>query len=344
MREPTEIMMWRVSEKMADIISTEYLLGGSSVASVWSVGDSEFDKECSQLAPGSLVLLFREKDSRYSIIGGGYFLEWVSFNVKESWDLYGVKNGATSYEEFLKAVEERGGSETGALSSAKLMHTFVFNPADYITIPDELNNLLEAKQHFKLDTHEPAGHFIENRVLEMRDGYIGNDGNDWQGMYYVASHRNSKAYMAAFHARVMDAYKYQCALTGVKARPVLMIAHIQPFYDAQFQSVSNGVVLRSDIYNMFKAGYITFMYNDKGDKLITKVSETVSATGGADYMQYDGCELMLPEDKSLWPNKRYMLWHNRKCFESWLRIGGTHVQWLSKVQLTSTLGFKRYYV
>lgn len=325
MREPTEIMMWRVSEKMAEIVSTEYLLGGSQGASLWSVGDSEFDKECSQLAPGSLVLLFREKDGRYLIVGGGYFLGWSSISPKESWELYGVSNGAYNYEDFVQDIQQRGGNEQSNLSSAKLMHTFVFNTGDIVCIPDELNSLVEQKQHFTLSLSEPAGHYLHNRVLDMRDGYIGNDGTDWQGMYYVASHRNSKAYMAEFHARVLDAYNCQCAVTGVKARPVLMIAHIQPFYDAKFQSVSNGIVLRSDIYSMFKSGYITFVYNDKGDKLITKVSDTVAAAGGADYKSFDGIELKLPEDVSLWPSKKYMLWHNRNCFESWLKVGGSHV-------------------
>lgn len=325
MREPTEIMMWRVSEKMAEIVSQEYVLSGSSGASLWSVGDSEFDKECSQLSAGSLVLLFREKDGRYMIIGGGYFLGWGSTSIKEAWDLYGVRNGAETYDDFVHEVELRGGNKETTLSSAKLMHTFIFNQSDYVNIPDELNGLLESKQHFKISNTEPAGRYIATRVLENREYYIGLDGNDWQGMYYVASHRNSKSYMAAFHARVLDAYKYQCALTGVKARPVLMIAHIQPFYDTLFQSVSNGVVLRSDIYSMFKAGYITFVYNEKGDKLIAKVSDTVVAAGGADYKRFDGKELMLPEDRSFWPNKKYILWHNRKCFESWLKMGGTHV-------------------
>lgn len=325
MREPTEIMMWRVSEKMAEILSTEYLLGGSLGASLWSVGDSEFDKECTQLAPGSLVLLFREKDGHYAIVGGGYFLGWASMSLQESWDLYGVSNGAYNFDDFVHEVELRGGNAKDNLSCAKLMHTFVFNASDLVNIPDELTNLVDQKQHFTLALNEPAGHYIQNRVLDARDAYIGNDGTDWQGMYYVASHRNSKSYMAEFHARVLDAYKYQCAVTGVRARPVLMIAHIQPFYDAQFQSVSNGVVLRSDIYSMFKAGYITFMYNDKGDKLITKVSDTVDAAGGPDYKRFDGRELMLPDDPSLWPSKKYMLWHNRNCFESWLKMGGSHV-------------------
>lgn len=325
MREPTEIMMWRVSEKMADIVSTEYLLGGSQGASLWSVGDSEFDKECSILAAGSLVLLFREKEGRYVVVGGGYFLGWASMSLKESWDRFGVSNGAYSYEDFINEVQLRGGNEHTNLSSAKLMHTFVFNSSDAVYLPDELNDMVEQKQHFTLSLSEPAGRYIHTRVLDARDAYIGNDGTDWQGMYYVASHRNSKAYMAEFHARVLDAYKFQCAVTGVRAMPVLMIAHIQPFYDAQFQSVSNGIVLRSDIYNMFKSGYITFVYNDTCDKLITRVSDAVAAAGGADYKRFDGKELMLPDDPSLWPCKKYMLWHNRMCFESWLRLGGSHV-------------------
>lgn len=322
MDKPKSIMMWRASEKLAHILSEEYLLGGSNNASLWSLGDQEFDKECSTLDPGTLILLFRSTDSRHYVVGGAYFLGWRNFSVREAWDLYGVNNGAYNYEDFVNDVKSRGGNEKSSLSMALLSHTFMFDQSDLVHLPQELDQYISEKHQFTLPLNEPCGRYLQSRVLERRDNYISNDGDDWHGMYYAASHRNSKTYVAEFQARVLSAYDFRCALSGVRARPVLAVAHIQPFYDSKFQKSANGVVLRQDLYQLFKSGYITFEYKNKGAKLVAKVSSTVRTAYGEDYMDFDGKELILPKDRNAWPDPRYVTWHNKKCFENWLKVGG----------------------
>lgn len=325
MVKPVSLMMWRASQKTCDILSTEYMLGGSNNASLWALGDEQFDRECSSLIPGTLILLFKETEpNHYYIVGGAYFLGWRKSNPQKAWQLYGVHNGAYTYEDFVCDVAAQGGNENSELSMALLSHTFIFDKNDQVFIPEELNENVVNRQVFTLPLDEPAGRYLHKQVLARRDNYIGEDGADWHGMYYTASHRNSKTYVAEFQARVLNAYNFRCAISGVKARPVLSIAHIQPFYDNKFQSSSNGVVLRSDLYQLFKGGYITFVYKDNGSKLVVKVSETVREAYGEDYMVLDGKELFLPEDRSAWPEPRYVLWHNNNCYENWLKVGGTH--------------------
>lgn len=324
MLKPQSIMMWRASEKMASILSTEYLLGGSTGASLWSLGDQEFDKECASLDPGALILLFKTEAERNCIVGGAYLLGWHTMSVKDAWDLYGVHNGAYNFDDFLNDVIARGGNQDSQLSMALLAHTFIFDRNDYVLIPDELASFISDKHVFTLPLDQPLGRYLHTRVIECRDNYISSDGSDWQGLYYAASHRNSKSYVAEFYARVMNAYDFRCAISGVKARPVLEVANIQPFYDFKFQKASNGVVLRSDLLQLFRSGYITFVYEDNGSRLVTKVSNTVRTAYGEDYMQYDGKELLLPANKECWPEPKYVKWHNKNCFEHWLRLGGTH--------------------
>ena len=323
MQKPKSIMMWRASEKLASILSDEYLLGGAGGASLWALGDHDFEKECANLEPGSMTLLFRSENKTNYIVGGAYLLGWRECSVKEAWELYGVHNGAYNYKDLVKEVEARGGNEQSKLSMALLAHVFMFDQADCVHIPDELTDFLSDKHVFTLALDEPLGRYIHTRVLERRDNYIGADGSDWKGMYYAASHRNSKAYVAEFYSRVLNAYDFRCALSGVRARPVLSVAHIQPFYDSKFQKSSNGVVLRSDLYQLFSSGYITFVYKDNGNRLVAKVSETVRAAYGEDYMQYDGKELLLPADRDSCPEPKSVLWHNQNCFENWLHIRGS---------------------
>lgn len=324
MDKPNTMMMWRASEKLAKIFSTEYLLGGSSGASLWSLGDNEFDKECANLNPGSLVLIFRQDDKSAHIIGGAYFLTWRNFDLKTTWELYGVNNGAYDYDDFVHEVELRGGNANSTLSVALLAHTFMFEENDAVLIPDEFCEFLGNNQVLSVTLDEPIGRYLHSRVLERRDNYIGSDGADWRGMNYAASHRNSKTYGAEFSARVLNAYDFQCAISGYRARPVLSVAHIQPFYDNKFQKSSNGVVLRSDLYQLFRAGYITIAYTEDGEHMICRVSKAVRAAYGEDYMVYDGREVKLPANRSEWPEPSYVKWHNQNCFEKWMRINGKH--------------------
>lgn len=319
MDKPKSIMMWRASEKMSKILSAEYLLGGSNNASLWSLGDQAFDQEFKTLSPGTLILLFRTEQERNFIVGGAYFLGWKNFSVSEAWELYGVYNGALNYDDFVNDVKARGGNDKSILSVALLAHIFMFEKNDYIHIPEELSDSLSLDHEFILSLSEPAGRYLHTRVLETRDNYISAEGADWHGLYYAASHRNSKSYVAEFYSRVLNAYNFTCALSGVQARPVLSIAHIQPFYDSKFQTTSNGLVLRSDLFALFKSGYITFEYKDNNSKIVCKVSATVRTAYGEDYMAFDGKELKLPQDKSAWPEPKYLTWHNRNCFERWLK-------------------------
>lgn len=328
MQKPKSIMMWRASEKLASILSDEYLLDGSAGASLWALDghDFEFKNECADLELGSMTLLFRTEGSNNFIVGGAYLLGWRDCSIKEAWDLYGVRNGAYNYKDLIAEVALRGGNEKSKLSMAMLAHVFMFDEQDFIHIPSQLIDSLSDKNIFTLSLDDPLGRYIRTRVLERRDNYIGADGSDWKGMYYAASHRNSKTYVAEFYSRVLNAYDFRCALSGVRARPVLSVAHIQPFYDSKFQKSSNGVVLRSDLYQLFSSGYITFVYKEKkGGKtsLVAKVSETVRVAYGDDYMKFDGRELLLPEERKCWPEPKYVKWHNENCFEHWLHVRGS---------------------
>lgn len=327
MQEPTEMMIWNVSDKMHDILSKEYMLNGATAANIWSVNDFFFDQDFGKLVPGSMVLCIKHdpKTNLINIVGGGYFLNLSQLSIKQAWHRCGVRNGVVSYDDFVETVKQHGGNEQSMISCSILIHCFVFEPVDYIAVPEAFTDLLKDKQRYILPIEEPLGHYINNRVLTIRDKYIDSNGKDWLGLYYVASHRNSKAYSAAFHARVYSAYNFQCAISGSKARPLLEVAHIQPFYNTEFQSASNGIVLRNDLYSLFRAGFLTLEYVDNCSKLICRMSKTlVDFYGDEYYLQFDGKELSLPEDHSIWPKEKYVLWHKNNCFESWLNVGSSH--------------------
>ena len=124
---------------MVSILSNEYLLGGATGASLWALGDTEFDKECSTLDPGSLILLFKNEGERNYIVGGGYFLGWAYMPISQAWDLYGVHNGAYNLDDLIQDVINRGGNKDSELSIAMLVHTFMFDTQDYVHVPDAIS-------------------------------------------------------------------------------------------------------------------------------------------------------------------------------------------------------------
>jgi predicted restriction endonuclease len=54
-----------------------------------------------------------------------------------------------------------------------------------------------------------------------------------------------------FRARLLAAYDNKCCMTGTAATDVLEAAHIQPYSDLGTNSVTNGLLLRSDLHVLF---------------------------------------------------------------------------------------------
>ena len=61
----------------------------------------------------------------------------------------------------------------------------------------------------------------------------------------------------AFRAKLLNAYKNQCAVTGCDVEDLLEAAHIVPYKGPQTNYVQNGLLLRSDIHTLFDCGLLT---------------------------------------------------------------------------------------
>jgi len=60
-----------------------------------------------------------------------------------------------------------------------------------------------------------------------------------------------------FRAELMLAYGNRCAVSGCETPEVLQAAHIQPVKLSGSHSVSNGLLLRADLHNLFDRGLLT---------------------------------------------------------------------------------------
>ncbi len=318
-----DLMICKVSRSWYDVVKGEYFSAGTNSTNFWTVNKEPLPPQLSNFVPGHMVLYVLEHDKHLYVVGGGFFLSWLYLKPKDLWDSLGVRNGAPSYEAFIKEIKAQGGDEQSILTSGVLSGTFIFTSHDCPQIPDEcLEDFEQRPTRSLMSLNEPIGKYIEKIVQATRQPELETYGIHWPGIYYVASHRNSRTYIAGFYARVMTAYNFKCAISGTQTRPVLEVAHIQPFYDHSFQSAQNGIVLRCDFNKLFSLGYLTLEYK-KSDEIVVHVSDKLTSVWGEDYLGYEGKPLSLPENPEFWPKKEYIEWHQKNCFEHWLRVGSS---------------------
>ncbi|RKN32493.1 HNH endonuclease [Micromonospora musae] len=61
---------------------------------------------------------------------------------------------------------------------------------------------------------------------------------------------------ADFRRRLMAAYDGRCAITGCDVEAVLQAAHIDPYNGPATNRVTNGLLLRADLHNLFDRGFL----------------------------------------------------------------------------------------
>lgn len=319
-----DIMICKITARWQEILQSEYLNSGAVSINFWTPGDRQIEERLLNLPPGSLVLLVCDHDDgRTYILGGGFFFRWTEQTPAAAWQRFGVRNGAATFEELTADIRSCGGNPEGTIRGPTIDNIFLFPEEDVFTLPEVVRPHFENRSYYFLGRETPLAMYLNKFVKLRRADFISKYGAEWRGIYSAASTRNSRNYAPSFRARVFAAYNYRCAVTRTTAGMVLNAAHIQPFYDNTFQHADNGILLRTDIYRLFYHGYITAYYDD--DVIRVRISGGKEAAWGADYAQYDGIELAVPEDRALWPRREYLSWHNKFCFEHWLHLGGTHV-------------------
>ncbi|MEU5932426.1 HNH endonuclease [Micromonospora sp. NPDC047187] len=89
---------------------------------------------------------------------------------------------------------------------------------------------------------------------------------------------------ADFRLRLLAAYDGRCAITGCDVEAVLQAAHISPYDGPATNRVTNGLLLRADLHNLFDRGYLWI-----------DGSYRVRVAAGLDhYAELDGQRLSLP--------------------------------------------------
>ena len=110
-----------------------------------------------------------------------------------------------------------------------------------------------------------------------------------------------------------DAYQRACAVTNEHSLPALEAAHIKPYGRGGHHTVSNGLLLRSDLHRLFDRGYITIT-PDRTLRVSPQLKQDFS--NGRSYYPLDGSRIAVPVREQHLPDSELLRWHSENVFRA----------------------------
>lgn len=276
------------------------------------------------LQPGA-PFLFKLKKPLNAIGGVGFFSSHTFLPMSIAWDTFRNRNGCSTFDEFSRMILNYRSDKNNinpTIGCIVLTNPIFFKKEDWIETPiDWGNGIVQGKSY---DTENEIGRniWLKAEAILEKYMYLGpveyeNDLNilheDYAPIYGNSILTKVRIGQGAFRVLVTDAYSRRCSITGEKTLPVLEAAHIRPYAEAGPHSISNGILLRSDMHKLFDNGYITITKNHKIE-ISRRIKEEYQ--NGKEYYQYHGKELsFLPSKEIDRPNERFINWHNTNIYK-----------------------------
>jgi putative restriction endonuclease len=286
----------------------------------WRPGGSSF-KAIARGAP----FLFKLKKPDNAIGGLGFFAQYISLPLSIAWDAFKERNGCDTLEQLRTMIlgyrKERLNINPD-IGCIVLTNPLFFEKEDWIEPPRNWSDsIVQGKSY---DMQDPIGKEVWRKVQLLLDKYLLLNAGEPDSNQLILDNTLEPVYgksvltrvrvgQGAFRVLVTDAYARRCSITGEKTLPVLEAAHIRPYAAAGPQSISNGLLLRSDMHKLFDSGYLTIT-----DDLKVEVSSRIKEEyqNGREYYRYHGKELSFLPDRDMdMPDPRYIEWHNNNVYK-----------------------------
>lgn len=262
------------------------------------------------------LLVFRLKSPRNRIGGFGVLSSSSVLPLQVAWETFKEANGAGSYEDLRTAIAGlRADHHAGPATNigCRVLVDPVFFPADvWVNLPESwAKNIVGGKRY---STESSDGLLLWEQLMEVAQGLyrpIPGGFPDSGARFGKPTLITPRLGQGAFRVAVTEAYRRQCAVSGGKVLPALDAAHIRPYADGGSHIKSNGILLRKDIHSVLDTGYATIdsAYRFVVSKLVKDVFNN-----GEEYRRLHGKSLILPAQKSDWPDPAFLQWHNTNRF------------------------------
>jgi putative restriction endonuclease len=268
--------------------------------------------------PGS-PFFFRLKGPRNVIGGFGYVQRFARLPEWLAWECFGEGNGAPTLEIMsarlakLRKKSDIRGSAFQQIGCIILADAIFFPPEMWVPQPsDWKKNNLRYEGYSLLDGE---GKRVWDQCLPTA-ALLGTDAErpepvELSNRYGPPVLVRPRLGQGAFRVAVTDAYQRACAVTGEHSLPALEASHIRPFAADGPHTVSNGLLLRSDLHRLFDRGYVTV---DTDLRLVVSSRLKEHFDNGRSYYPLAGHPLTLPTARADQPDRELLRWHNDHVF------------------------------
>lgn len=119
-----------------------------------------------------------------------------------------------------------------------------------------------------------------------------------------------------FKREVPKIYNYQCAISGMRIEStsnaqMVDACHIIPFANSKDDTITNGISLSPNLHRAFDRGLITISSN-----YTVQISDTIKELDSPYSLgQFDGKEILLPENTNFHPSQNNFSWHREHTFK-----------------------------
>ena len=270
------------------------------------------------LQPGE-PFFFRLKAPRNAIGGSGYFAHFSVLPVSVAWEVFGIANGARTYEAMrgrLYRFRQRFRMETDPKQDFRIGCVLITQPTffrDYDWIRDAEDwapNVVQGKAY---DLASGIGERIWLESLARAAGperpYVADV--PLRGGFGAPTLVRPRLGQRSFRIAVLDSYARRCAVTNERTLPVLEAAHIREYRDVQEHTIPNGILFRADIHKLFDSGYVT-VTPDYHFEVSRRIKEEFE--NGRDYYKLHGTEIRLPDNPAHRPLAEALTWHNEQRY------------------------------
>jgi putative restriction endonuclease len=260
--------------------------------------------------------LFKLKGRPY-IGGGGFFVRYAPLPISRAWETFGEANGCKTLADFRFLISVNRHRlldplEDPVVGSTILTEPFFFQESDWI--PFRLKSGIQRGATFESEKDE--GRVLWNEVTaRLQNAKLKIDGPATiaaQNRFGAPQIVIPRLGQGSFRTLIADAYERRCTMTGERTFPALEAAHIHRYSRGGDHSLSNGLLLRSDLHKLFDAGYLTVEPNTLKIRVSKKIREEFE--NGRDYYRLDGEPLRQPANRLAFPSIQKLKHHYENEF------------------------------
>lgn len=271
-----------------------------------------------------MPFLFKLKRPHHHIAGGGFYVGYSTMPIDLAWDMFGVGNGAATYQDFLHLIDPKGKiRRNGGLIGCTVLSSPFFMPQDsWLNSPPNFSSNIVRGKHYDATEQDGAKiwRFVSQYLSVPKTSVLIDQSSATISEIRTSTQKyggqtliKPRLGQGSFRMMLTKAYQGRCAITGENTLEVLEAAHIVPYSQHGTHELNNGLLLRADFHKLFDKGLVSITPDYK-----IQVSPRIRETyfNGKSYYRLDGQQLRaLPVQIEQQPDRDKLDFHFRNIYQ-----------------------------